>query len=63
MPLTEWSLRISDGWPEDSAQDVAGSAWAGRVDFGDRPVTVRAAPDLRAGIPTPDSLTDLHASH
>jgi uncharacterized protein len=50
MPIEQWSLKVSDGWPEDDEDDTAGDAWAGviplRVTAGD-PL---AAPDLRPGI-------------
>jgi nitroimidazol reductase NimA-like FMN-containing flavoprotein (pyridoxamine 5'-phosphate oxidase superfamily) len=50
LPIEQWSLKVSAGWPDDPAEDVAGPAWAGvipaRVSYGE-PV---AAPDLRAGI-------------
>ncbi len=56
MPLEHWSLKVSDGWPEDPDSDIAGSAWAGvvprRTGFGEP----RPAPDLRAGIDVPDSV-------
>ena len=58
MPIgTEnWSLKVSDGWPEDPDEDVAGDAWAGVL-----PMTVtygapQSAPDLRPGIPVPASV-------
>lgn len=63
MPIAEWSLRISDGWPEDEADDIAGPAWAGKIDFGERPLEIQAAPDLRAGIPIPNSVTGAKAAH
>lgn len=63
LPIDEWSLRISDGWPEDPDDDVAGPAWAGHVRFGDRPTEVAAAPDLRAGIAPPPSVAGLRAAH
>jgi uncharacterized protein len=51
-----WSLKISDGWPDDPPEDVAGGAWAGVV-----PLTVnygqpRAAPDVIPGTPLPASV-------
>jgi uncharacterized protein len=51
-----WSLKISDGWPDDPDEDIAGDAWAGVV-----PVSVAygsplPAPDLREGIPVPESV-------
>lgn len=61
VPLQEWSLRVSQSWPEDEPDDVGGPAWAGVVpmatSYGD-PVP---APDLRDGIPVPASLTRLRA--
>jgi nitroimidazol reductase NimA-like FMN-containing flavoprotein (pyridoxamine 5'-phosphate oxidase superfamily) len=50
MPIGEWSVRLSDGWPEDPEDDVAGPAWAGLVRFGPPPATLTGAPDLRPGI-------------
>ena len=59
LPISEWSLKISAGWPEDEDDDVAGPAWAGvvplRTAYGE-PVP---APDLRAEIPVPDSVRSL----
>jgi uncharacterized protein len=54
-----WSLKISDGWPEDPEEDIASGAWAGVV-----PMTVNygaplAAPDVLAGTPTPASVCAL----
>ena len=50
LPIAEWSLKVSDGWPDDPPEDVAGDAWAGVLPmltgYG-RPVP---APDLRDGI-------------
>ena len=59
MPIGEWSLKVSDGWPDDPPEDVAGQAWAGVVPL--RQVTGEAlpAPDLRAGIDVPDSVKAL----
>lgn len=59
LPIDRWSLKVSDGWPEDPDSDVAGSAWAGavpiRLTYGE-PV---AAPDLRSGIEVPESVRAL----
>jgi uncharacterized protein len=55
MPIGEWSVRRSDGWPEDPDSDVAGAAWAGHIRFGVPPATVAGAPDLRPGIAVPPS--------
>jgi len=59
LPLDDWSLKISAGWPEDDEDDVAGPAWAGVVPVRqvyDAPVP---APDLRAGIGVPASVRAL----
>lgn len=50
MPIEEWSLRISDGWPEDPDGDVAGDAWAGRIRFTGVSSELEPAHDLREGI-------------
>ena len=31
MPIIEWSMKVSDGWPTDDDDDVAGPAWAGVI--------------------------------
>jgi nitroimidazol reductase NimA-like FMN-containing flavoprotein (pyridoxamine 5'-phosphate oxidase superfamily) len=56
LPIERWSLKVSEAWPEDPPEDVAGDAWAGivpaRIAYGP-PVP---APDLRDGIDVPPSL-------
>lgn len=56
MPIDTWSLKVSQGWPEDEPSDVEGDAWAGvvpmRTTFGEP----HPAPDLRSGIPVPASV-------
>ena len=58
MPIgaDSWSLKISDGWPEDPEEDVAGDAWAGvvpmKVNYGEP----QSAPDLTPGIALPGSV-------
>lgn len=56
LPIQEWSLKVSDSWPEDPDEDVAGPAWAGVVPLSQVRGEPRAAPDLRAGIELPPSL-------
>jgi len=60
MPISGWSMKVSDGWPADDDDDVAGSAWAGVIPFG-RPAREPPlpAPDLRPGIPCPPSVTGM----
>lgn len=61
MPIEAWSLKVSDGWPEDEPSDVAGDAWAGVVPLRLTPGDPRPAPDLRPGIPVPPSVDRLTA--
>jgi nitroimidazol reductase NimA-like FMN-containing flavoprotein (pyridoxamine 5'-phosphate oxidase superfamily) len=58
MPIGEdnWSLKVSDGWPEDPDEDVAGDAWAGVVPMAVAFGEPLAAPDLTEGIPVPASV-------
>ncbi len=62
MPIgaDNWSLKIGDGWPEDSADDVAAGGWAGVVPivttFG-RPLR---APDCGDAVPVPASVHGLY---
>jgi nitroimidazol reductase NimA-like FMN-containing flavoprotein (pyridoxamine 5'-phosphate oxidase superfamily) len=59
LPIEEWSLKISDGWPDDPPDDVAGDAWAGVVPAATSYREPAAAPDLSAGILLPDSVRRL----
>lgn len=54
IPLTQWSVKISNSPPEDEPEDLDAAVWAGVI-----PLTVsrgRAvpAPDLRFDLPAPD---------
>ncbi len=51
LPIAEWSLKVSDGWPEDPPADIAGDAWAGVVPLRLAAGIPTDAPDLRVGIP------------
>ncbi len=59
LPIEDWSLRISDGWPEDGPDDVAGPAWAGVVPLRQVYDAPLAAPDLTDGIEVPPSVAGL----
>jgi nitroimidazol reductase NimA-like FMN-containing flavoprotein (pyridoxamine 5'-phosphate oxidase superfamily) len=62
LPIDDWSLKVSDGWPEDEPDDVAGPAWAGVVPLRlsyDAPLP---APDLAPGIDVPESVRALSIS-
>jgi uncharacterized protein len=56
FPIERWSLKVSDDWPDDPADDVAGDAWAGVVPRLAGWGPPRPAPDLRPGIPVPPSV-------
>lgn len=51
-----WSLKVSDGWPEDPDDDVAAGAWAGVVPLQTAYGEPRRAPDCDPGIPVPGSV-------
>jgi nitroimidazol reductase NimA-like FMN-containing flavoprotein (pyridoxamine 5'-phosphate oxidase superfamily) len=57
-----WSLKVSDGWPEDPDEDIAGDAWAGVVPMSATYGAPLPAPDLRAGIPVPASVLAMIAA-
>jgi uncharacterized protein len=59
LPITEWSLKVSAGWPDDPPEDVAGDAWAGVVPIVRSYAAALPAPDLRAGISLPPSVRRL----
>jgi nitroimidazol reductase NimA-like FMN-containing flavoprotein (pyridoxamine 5'-phosphate oxidase superfamily) len=56
LPISEWSLKISAGWPDDPPDDVAGSAWAGVIPLRADYQPAIPAPDLRPGIDPPESV-------
>jgi len=56
LPIGEWSLKVSAGWPDDPDDDVAGDAWAGVVPLHTTRGIPVPAPDLRPGIPLPGSI-------
>jgi uncharacterized protein len=59
LPLDDWVLKVSDGWPEDTEADVAGDAWAGVVPVRTVHDAPRPAPDLRPGVDVPASVRSL----
>lgn len=59
LPIDQWSLKVSDGWPEDPEGDVAGEAWAGVVGLRTAYEQPTPAPDLRSGITVPESVRRL----
>lgn len=61
LPITDdnWSLKISAGFAEDPESDIAGDAWAGVVPMSIAYGAPMPAPDLRPGIPVPDSVRSM----
>ena len=59
LPIEQWSLKVSDGWPDDDPSDVEGDAWAGVVPLRLIPGDPLPAPDLRPGIDVPPSVRTL----
>jgi hypothetical protein len=62
LPIAEWSLKLSDGWPEDPPEDVDGPAWAGVVRLRQVYDEPTRAPDLREGVDVPESVRRLLGS-
>jgi nitroimidazol reductase NimA-like FMN-containing flavoprotein (pyridoxamine 5'-phosphate oxidase superfamily) len=51
-----WSLKIGDGWPEDSDEDIAAGAWAGVVPLTTVYGEPHRAPDCDPATPVPPSV-------
>lgn len=62
MPIERWSLKVSNGWPDDPEEDVAGDAWAGVVPLLEVAGSPLDAPDLAPGIGVPPSVRRLSSS-
>lgn len=58
LPLIEWSLKVSDGWPDDLPEDLDRDCWAGVVPLRESWGAPMPAPDLRAGIDVPGYVED-----
>ncbi len=56
LPLDEASAKVSQGWPDDPADDVATETWAGVVPLATVAGEPLAAPDLAEGIGVPPSV-------
>lgn len=59
LPIEQWSLKRSSGWPDDPPEDVAGPAWAGIVPMTTTYGPALDAPDLTPGVPMPASVQQL----
>lgn len=58
VPLDEWSLKVSDGWPEDEPSDLDAPVWAGVLPCRAAWGPPLDAPDLGAErLPSPAVLT------
>ena len=57
-----WSLKISDGWPEDPESDVAAGGWAGVVPIATSYGTPLRAPDCDESTPVAASVRALTGS-
>ncbi|MDA8076302.1 MAG: pyridoxamine 5'-phosphate oxidase family protein [Actinomycetota bacterium] len=56
MPIERWSLKVSDGWPDDAEDDRAGPAWAGVIPLRTAAGGPVRAPDLEEGVAVPHSV-------
>jgi nitroimidazol reductase NimA-like FMN-containing flavoprotein (pyridoxamine 5'-phosphate oxidase superfamily) len=54
LPLDEWSVKVSDGWPDDPPEDVHLPIWAGVLPMRHGFDAPLPAPDLPSGIAPPD---------
>ncbi len=54
LPIAEWSVKVSDGWPEDEPDDVGLPIWAGVLPLQHVFGAPMNAPDLAAGLQPPD---------
>lgn len=53
LPLTEWSVKVSDGPPEDDESDLDLAVWAGILPLAETAGEPVPAPDLRGEPPVP----------
>jgi nitroimidazol reductase NimA-like FMN-containing flavoprotein (pyridoxamine 5'-phosphate oxidase superfamily) len=53
LPLTEWSVKVSDGPPDDAAEDLDRDVWAGVVPIRETYGPPQPAPDLTSAAPVP----------
>ena len=56
---SNWSLKLSAGWPDDPDEDVAAGAWAGVVPLTTVYGEPQRAPDCDSAIPVPASVRGL----
>jgi hypothetical protein len=56
LPLDEWSVKVSAGWPQDEPADLDLPVWAGVLPYVTSVGAALAAPDLRDDVPSPPYL-------
>ena len=56
LPLTEWSVKVSDGPPDDDPSDLDAPVWAGTLPLRMAAAAPIDAPDLRMPIPATDAI-------
>jgi nitroimidazol reductase NimA-like FMN-containing flavoprotein (pyridoxamine 5'-phosphate oxidase superfamily) len=54
--VDNWSLKVSGGWPDDTAEDIAAGGWAGVVPVAMTYGAPLRAPDCDPAIPVPPSV-------
>lgn len=60
IPIAEASAKVSAGFPDDAEGDLDLDVWAGTLPLKLVPGEPESSPDLKAGIPAPDYVTDWH---
>lgn len=58
LPLDEWSVKVSDGDPDDPAEDLDEPVWAGVIPIVSAYGEPTSAPDLRGAWPVPTYVQD-----
>ena len=53
LPLVEWSVKVSAGWPDDPVEDLDEPVWAGVVPITSAFGAPVATPDLRGNVEPP----------
>jgi nitroimidazol reductase NimA-like FMN-containing flavoprotein (pyridoxamine 5'-phosphate oxidase superfamily) len=61
LPLTEWSVKRADGWPDDAEADLALPVWAGVVPFTVHAGAPLPAPDLSPAMAVPEHVRTVPA--